>query len=126
MKAFHLMDELAFDERRPQAEPLLVDESGRVLRFALRPGQHIKKHSAPHASVHIIVMKGKGMFAGSDDREQLLDANGMAVFGAGELHTVRALDEELVFIALLPKVARQSHRNEDPESDADAYLSWHV
>ena len=91
MKTLSLLQTLEFRDDRPLAKPLLVDRSGRVLRFTLKPGQRVAEHCAPGSPVHIVVLQGKGMVAGADGREVLLEANALAVFDAGERHTVRAL-----------------------------------
>lgn len=101
MRTLKLLHKLDFDDARPRAEPLLVHAGGRVLRFCLKPGQRIREHCAPHSSVHMVVLRGQGLFAGEDGAERLVAAGGLVVFAAGELHRVRALDEDLVFIALL-------------------------
>jgi hypothetical protein len=41
------------------------------------------------------------MFAGSDGKQQRFGPNSLLVFDPGEHHTVRALDEELVFVSFL-------------------------
>ncbi len=42
---------------------------------------------------------------------------------SGEVHAVRALEEELVFVAFLHKVeASAAGKGEE----ADAYLTWHI
>jgi len=130
MKTLPLLTELSFDEKRPHAEPLLFDNSGRVLRFSLKPGQCVREHCAPHSPVHIVVLVGKGMFAGEDGHEHLLGVGELVVFEAGELHRVRALDEDLVFVAFLHKVemvplqnSRQDHASSARE---DTYLTWHM
>ena len=101
MKTIQLFGDIVFHDANPNAEPLHVDQDGRVLRFALRPGQVVQEHSAPHSPVNIIVLKGHGMFAGGDQHEHHLGPNTMLVIDAGEAHSIRALDEELVFVAIL-------------------------
>lgn len=124
MKVSPLLEGLTFDERRPRSEPLLVDDSGRVLRFSLLPGQQIKEHCAPHSPVHILVLKGQGMFAGKDGRETLLGPDSLVVYEAGELHSVRALDRELVFVALLHKVEKQVLDKTTHDEAENYYLTW--
>ena len=51
MHATSLLDKLDFHDKNPYAEPLLVDDTGRILRFTLRPGQSVREHSAPHSPV---------------------------------------------------------------------------
>ena len=104
MRTLDLLADPAFHPDRPRAEPLLVEGSGRVLRFALRPGQEIREHSAPSSPVHIAVLRGEGRFVGGDGSEARLGPNTMAVFDAGELHRVEALDDDLVFVAVLHRI----------------------
>lgn len=104
MKTLPLLQDLEFRDDRPLAKPLLVDDSGRVLRFTLKPHQQVAKHCAPHSPVHLVVLKGRGMIAGEDGPEVLLKPDSLVVFGPGEVHAVRALDDELVFVAFLHKV----------------------
>lgn len=101
MKTLQLLDNLEFRDNGPEAQPLYVDRNGRALRFTLKPGQSIKEHNAPTSPFYVVVLKGKGMFAGGDEREQLFGPNSLLVFDPGENHTVRALDEELVFVGFL-------------------------
>lgn len=124
MQTLLLLDKLRFRDDRPLAEPLLADENGRVLRFTLKPNQRVAKHCAPHSPVHIVVLRGEGMFAGADGREMLSGPDALVVFDAGEIHAIRALDEELVFVALLHKVegVPQPKRRVTPKDDT--YLTW--
>ena len=85
MKTLVLLNDLVFDDERPHAEPLLTDVTGRVLRFTLKPGQHIREHCAPHSPVHIIVMQGEGMFAGANGRELRLKAGWAGCFRSGRV-----------------------------------------
>lgn len=101
MKVFHFSESVKFDEHRPHAEPLHVDKMGRVLLFGLRPGQRVTEHSAPSSPVYIVVLSGKGAFVGSDGVEHILGSGAMLVINPGEPHAIRALDEALVFVALL-------------------------
>ncbi len=41
------------------------------------------------------------MFAGRDGKEQEFGPNSLLVFDTGEKHSVRALDEDLVFVGFL-------------------------
>jgi quercetin dioxygenase-like cupin family protein len=101
MKVFQLLDNLQFHEKNPYAEPLSVSETGRILRFTLRPGQSVREHNAPHSPLHIVVLKGHGLFAGPDGHEQRFSPNTLLVFEPGENHAIRAVDEELIFLAFL-------------------------
>lgn len=101
MKALPLMEHWKFNDKDPKAEPLLVAPDGRILRFALRPGQVIREHSAPHSPVYVVVLKGQGQFAGADGHEQRFGPNTLLTFDAGENHSIRAEGEELVFVTFL-------------------------
>lgn len=101
MKATHLLQGLEFHTDSPNSQPLYVDANGRILRFTLSPGQSIVEHNAPSSPFYVIVLEGQGVFAGSDRVEQRLGPNTLLVFEPGENHSIRALDEELVFIGFL-------------------------
>lgn len=101
MRTSQLLENLTFHETDAYAEPLFVDEHGRVLRFMLQPGQAIKQHNAPHSPFYAVVLKGEGMFAGADGKEMRFGPGALLIFDPGEMHKVRALDEELVFVGFL-------------------------
>ena len=101
MKAIQLFDHVRFNESNPHSEPLHVDANGRALLFALRPGQTVREHNAPHSPVNIVVLKGHGFFAGGDKKESLLGPNTLLLIAPGESHTIRAVDEDLVFLLIL-------------------------
>lgn len=101
MKTIHLLEGLEFHNKDPYAQPLHVAKSGRILRFTLEPGQSVKKHQAPDSPVYIVVLKGKGLFAGADGEEQQFGPNDLLIFEPGEDHSIRATNEELVFAAFL-------------------------
>ena len=105
MKSKQLLDDLAFHQSIPFAQPLFVRHDGRVLRWMLQPGQQITEHSVPHSPFYVVVLKGHGMFAASGEQEQAFGPNSLLIFDPGEAHTVRALGEELVFIGFLQGVA---------------------
>ena len=101
MKRMALLDNLQFREPDPFAEPLWVDENGRVLRFMLKPGQHIREHHAPSSPFYAIVLQGEGLFSGGDGQEEKVGPQSLLIFDPGENHSIQALDEELVFIGFL-------------------------
>lgn len=101
MKTAQLLERLEFHDTNPYAQPLHVDENGRALRFTLRPGQIVREHNAPQSPVFIVVLKGNGLFAGSDGREKQFGVHSMLIFDPGENHTIRATNEELVFVVFL-------------------------
>ena len=95
------MENWEFNDKNPYAQPLFVSHDGRILRFALRPGQIVREHQAPHSPVYVVVLKGQGMFAGPDGKEQLFGPNALIIFDAGENHSIRALEEDLVFVTFM-------------------------
>lgn len=101
MRAMNVWEQLEFRDNAPNAQPLYVDAAGRILRFALRPGQRIEEHSVPGSPVYILVLRGRGVFSGADGEGKTFGPESLLVFDPGELHAVRALDEELVFLAFL-------------------------
>lgn len=126
MKTLLLLDSPTFKDKRPNAEPLFIGETGRVLRFTLKPGQELSAHRAPSSPVHIVVLQGCGLFSGEDGREQPLGPNSMVVYEADELHRVRALDQKLVFVALLHPVSEQPIQHTESDHSNDHYLTWHM
>jgi len=101
MNVTKLLDSLVFKEHGPHAEPVSVSEGGRILRFTLRAGQALREHKAPHSDVHLVVLQGFGSFSGEGGQEETLGPGEMAAFSAGQSHAVQALDEDLVFLAIL-------------------------
>ncbi len=101
MKNFQLLDNVQFNEANGHAEPIYVDKMGRALLFALRPGQAIKEHNVPLSPVYFVVLKGRGICAGSDGQEHPIEPNTLVVMNPGESHTVRAIDEDLIFLMVL-------------------------
>ena len=103
MQTVQLLENLEFYEKgeHAHAQALYADENGRALRFTLRPGQSVKQNNLTHSPIYIVVLKGQGIFTGSDGHEHLLGPNSLIVFDAGETHASRALDEELVFLSIL-------------------------
>ena len=104
MKSHDLVEKLEFHESVPFAQPLLVNKDGRILRWMLKPGQSIVEHRAPHSPFYVVVLKGRGMFSSNGEPEQEFGPNTLLTFEPNEAHTVRALDEELVFVGFLQGV----------------------
>ncbi len=106
MKTFQLLENIEFHDPNPYAQPLQVEEHSRILRFALKPGQTVREHQAPSSPVYLVVLKGNGLFAGTDGVEQLFGPNTLLTFEPGESHAIRALDDELIFLAIMHGVER--------------------
>ena len=100
MKAIHLFENWEFDTKGAHANPLHVDKNGRAILFTLKPEQTIREHNVPSSPFYLVVLAGRGLFAGADGVEREVGANTLLVFEPGEQHTVRAL-ENLVFIGFL-------------------------
>lgn len=101
MKSIALYENWIFHDENPYAEPLLVDSEKRVLRFALRPGQVVREHLAPSSPVHLLILRGEGIFTDGEGRENQYGEGTLLVFDSGEKHSIRALEDELVFATFL-------------------------
>ena len=101
MQTFQLLEDVEFHDANPYAQPLQVDEYDRILRFALKSGQMVCKHNAPHSPVYLVMLQGRGLFSGADGIEREFGPNALLTFEPGEQHAIRAQDEELVFLAFL-------------------------
>ena len=104
MKTNHLLGDLTFRESAPIAQPLLVDQHSRIIRWMFKPGQKLEEHKVPDSPFYVIVVQGRGMFAGQDGIEEEVGSGSLLLFEQNEAHTVRALDEELVFVSFLKSV----------------------
>jgi quercetin dioxygenase-like cupin family protein len=100
MKITNLQGVWKFSEKGPHAEPLYVDQNGRIILFSLKPGQAIREHNAPNSPFYAIILRGQGVFAGQDGKEETVGPNNLLIFEPGENHSIRALDE-LVFVGFL-------------------------
>ncbi len=100
MKVTNLLENLKYGDKDPHAEPIHADQEGRAILFTLKPGQSIREHNAPSTPFFVVVLKGQGVFTGSDGIEHICGLNTLLVFDAGENHSIRAVDE-LVFVGIL-------------------------
>jgi quercetin dioxygenase-like cupin family protein len=105
MNTYQLLQNPSFRDQNPIAEPLAVGQHGRILRFMLKPGQSIREHNVPSSPFFVVVLQGQGIFTGGDGQEQQVGPNTLLTFEPGEEHSVRALDEALVFVGLLQPVS---------------------
>ena len=101
MKTINLLEKVSFKEAQSNSEALFADKNNRILLFSFKPHQVLEKHNSPKSPVVIVVLKGKGVFTGGDGKEQILEPNSLIIFSEAENHSVKALDEELVFVAYL-------------------------
>lgn len=96
-----LLEGLEFHDAMPFAQPLLVDQHTRIIRWTLNPGQTIAPHEVPESPFYVVVLQGRGRFSGADGRNVEVSAPSLLVFAPNETHSVAALDEPLVFISFL-------------------------
>ncbi len=101
MQTMNLLNDIEFSPQHPEAQPLYVSRTGRVIRWNLKPGQAIKQHNVPDSPFYVIVLQGNGMFAGGDQIEHSIGADMLVVFEPGENHSIRALDNNLVFVGFM-------------------------
>ena len=104
MKSKQLLEDLEFHDQQPYAQPILVDKYSRILRWMLKPGQQIEEHNVPESPFYVVVLAGRGVFTGADGQEQEFGPNSLLIFDPAEAHTVRALNEELVFVSFMQSV----------------------
>lgn len=104
MKSTQLLANLDFRDTAPVAQPILVDQHARIIRWMLKPGQQIAEHKVPDLPFYVLVLKGRGKFSGGDGQEEEYGPGDLLIFDPGENHAVRALDEELVFVSFLKSV----------------------
>jgi quercetin dioxygenase-like cupin family protein len=84
---------------RPSTRILHDEPNLRVIAFHLLPGQAVPPHRNA-STVLVQVVAGVGRFAG-EDGEATLRAGEAAVYRPGETHAITALDEPLVFHAVI-------------------------
>lgn len=100
MEQFRLLKNIEFKQGDSgNAQTLYADANSRVLRFGLLKGQRIEQFH-PHSPVQIIVLKGKGVFEGKNGYITATPDT-LLLFSEGEEFSVRAENEDLVFLALL-------------------------
>ena len=104
MKTERLLNAIEFHNEHPYAQPLLVNKDVRILRFMLKPGQGIVEHKAPHSPFYIVILQGRGMFSGADGIEKEFGVNTLLSFDVAEVHSLRALNEPLIFLGFLQGV----------------------
>lgn len=101
MRLINPKEGISFNQDHAIAEPIFINKNNRILRFSLLPGQSIKEHKSPSSPVFINIIKGRGIFWGEDGVKKEVGSESMIIFKQNEVHGISALDEELVFIALL-------------------------
>ncbi len=125
MKSTALLEHLEFHEASPNAQALYVDRNGRVLRFALKPGQSIKGHQVPDSPFYVVVLKGHGRSIGREGIERRFGPHDLLLFDPGEEHSVVADDEELVFVGFLHGVPANTSDKTGGELGRQEVRAWH-
>jgi len=101
MESLNLMEGIKFNDSHPIAQPIHVDKNGRLLQLALKPGQELKEHSSPSSPVYLLVLKGEGVFKDESGSEATAGPGSILIYDVNEKHSVKAGDQELVFVAIL-------------------------
>ena len=73
MQSLSIHENPVFHDSNPYAEPLFVAPTGRVLRFALRPGQTVREHTAPSSPVYLVSSRAPGSSPARMGRNSDLD-----------------------------------------------------
>lgn len=101
MEHLNLMEDIKFNDSHPIAQSIHADKNGRLLQFALKPGQELKPHSNLSSPVYLLVLRGHGVFKGDNDSEATCGPGSIIIYDVNEKHSVIAGNEELVFVAIL-------------------------
>jgi len=101
MEYVDLTEGVKFNDSHPIAQSIHADENGRLLQFALKPGQELKEHSNSTSPVYLLVLKGVGVFRGNNDSRITAGPGSILIYDIDEKHSVTAGDQELVFVAIL-------------------------
>ena len=101
MECINLTEGIKFNDDHPIAQAVHADKNGRILQFALEPGQELKEHSNSASPVYLIVLKGEGIFRGKDSSRAIAGPGSIIIYDVGEKHSVKAREDELVFAAIL-------------------------
>lgn len=60
----------------------------------------LREHNNGESPFYVVVLGGKGVFAGADGKEQPVCPDSLLIFDPMENHVVCALDQELVFLGV--------------------------
>lgn len=100
MELFRLNKNIEFnDGDHGHAQVLYADATHRALRFSLRKGQKIENFH-PHSPVQVFILQGTGVFEGKNGY-QTATSNTLILFEQDEKFSVRAENEDLVFVAVM-------------------------
>ncbi|MEM7007707.1 MAG: cupin domain-containing protein [Thermodesulfobacteriota bacterium] len=109
MEHVELLKDIKFSDEHPIAQSIHADKNGRLLHFALEPGQEIKEHSSPTSPVYIVVLKGEGTFYSGDGSNIKAKLGSIIMYEVGEKHSIKAGEEQLVFVAILHGAPRKEN-----------------
>lgn len=101
MEHVNLMEGIKFNDDHPIAQSIHADKNGRLLQFALEPGQELKEHSNSTSPVYLLILKGEGVFRGEGGAQIVAGPGSIIIYDINEKHSVKAGDQELVFVAIL-------------------------
>jgi quercetin dioxygenase-like cupin family protein len=107
MEYVNLTQGVKFNDSHPIAQSIHADKNGRLLQFALKPGQELKEHSNSTSPVYLLVLKGAGEFRGESDSRVTAGPGSILIYDVDEKHSVKAGDHELVFVAILHGAPRK-------------------
>lgn len=118
MKAFNLVENLKYDDDRAHAEPMIVWDTGRVLRFTFKPGQSIPEADAPSSPMFYLILQGGAIFTDHAGNVQHYGPNMMIAYEPGETFEIKAGSEGVVMVAVMRET--QMARRESARGGMDA------
>lgn len=84
---------------RPATALLHDVADARVVVFRIEPGQEVAPHTST-STVLLSVISGRGTVSGASG-ESAVSAGDLVAYEVGELHGMRAGDEQLVLVAII-------------------------
>lgn len=84
---------------RPATAIAHDDADARLVTFRIEPGQEVKPHTST-SSVMLSIVSGHGTVTGADG-ERPVRAGELVIYARGELHGMRAAEEQLVILAMI-------------------------
>ena len=84
---------------RPASAMVLDVPDARVVVFRIEPGQVVAPHTST-STVLLSVLTGSGIVSGAED-ERAVSMGDLIEYEVGELHGMRAIDEQLVIVAII-------------------------
>lgn len=103
-RLINLFEQLQFSGQGPQVRLLLESQEARLVGFALRAGQEIKKHRSP-SQVLVQVITGSLTFTVADQPFSLRTGMVLQV-NAGIPHHLRATADTLMLLIMTPSPVR--------------------